>query len=316
MSTISSAPIGIFDSGIGGLTVARAVKKELPNEQIVYFGDIAHLPYGDKSTAAIQAYSIKITQLLLERGCKLILIACNSASAAGYELVKEYVGKRAKVLNVIDPVVDYLREHYRGKRIGLIGTKQTVNSGVYEQKVKALNQNITLQSLATPLLVPMIEEGFFNGEISRKIIHKYLSHPDLNNLEAIILGCTHYPLIKTAIQHYYGSGVEVIDSSEIVARSLNAYLKFNNLHSKKLTGADHFMVSDYTDSFESSTKQFFGQSIHLELIQLADEMPAITNYHFTDEVEDGRMIFDFTIRPGPSPTTNALKIMRLEGLPV
>ena len=124
MSAISSAPIGIFDSGIGGLTVASAVKKELPNEQIIYFGDIAHLPYGDKSTAAIQAYSIKITQLLLERGCKLILIACNSASAAGYELVKEYVGKKAKVLNVIDPVIDYLREHYAGNHQGICGMRR------------------------------------------------------------------------------------------------------------------------------------------------------------------------------------------------
>jgi glutamate racemase len=270
MAVISSAPIGIFDSGIGGLTVASAVKQELPNEQIIYFGDTAHLPYGDKSTAAIQAYSIKITQLLLNRACKLILIACNSASAAGYDLVKEYVGNKAKVLNVIDPVVDYLREHYPGKRVGLIGTKQTVNSQVYEHKVNALNQQITLQSLATPLLVPMIEEGFFNGDISQKIIEQYLGHPVLEHLDAIILGCTHYPLIKSAIQRYYGPAVEVIDSSEIVARALKAYLGYNNLYNRKVMGEDHFMVSDYTDSFEASTKQFFGQSIHLELVQLAN----------------------------------------------
>src|SRR5210317_1422930 len=128
MTWQASDPIGIFDSGIGGLTVAHSIKQQLPNEQIIYFGDTAHLPYGDKSTAAIQAYSIRITKMLLEKGCKLILIACNSASAAGYDLVREYVGKQAKVLNVIDPVVDYLREHYSEKTIGLIGTKQTVNS--------------------------------------------------------------------------------------------------------------------------------------------------------------------------------------------
>jgi glutamate racemase len=270
MSAISSAPIGIFDSGIGGLTVARAVKRELPAEQLIYFGDTAHLPYGDKSTAAIQAYSIKITQLLLEKGCKLILIACNSASAAGYDLVREYVGKQAKVLNVIDPVVDYLREHYSGKTIGLIGTKQTVNSQVYEQRVNALGQNITLQSLATPLLVPMIEEGFFSGEISDKIIQRYLSDPILQDLEAIILGCTHYPLIKSSIQDFCGQHVEVIDSSEIVAKALNAYLGYNNLHNRVNRKPDHFMVSDFTDSFESSTKQFFGQAIHLERTPLWD----------------------------------------------
>jgi glutamate racemase len=268
MSAVSSAPIGIFDSGIGGLTVARAVKTKLPNEQIIYFGDTAHLPYGDKSTAAIQAYSIKITQLLLEKGCKLILIACNSASAAGYELVKEYVGRKAKVLNVIDPVVDYLREHYPGKTVGLIGTKQTVNSGVYQKKVGALHQDINLKSLATPLLVPLIEEGICNGEIAEKVIGRYLNDPVLDDLKALILGCTHYPLIKPAIERYYGSVVEVIDSSEIVAQALHAYLGFNNLHNRKAIGADQFMVSDFTDSFEISTKHFFGESVQLELVQL------------------------------------------------
>ena len=270
MSAVSSAPIGIFDSGIGGLTVAQAVKRELPQEQLIYFGDTAHLPYGDKSTAAIQAYSIKITQLLLEKGCKLILIACNSASAAAYDLVKEYVGNKAKVLNVIDPVVDYLREHYPNSTVGLIGTKQTVNSGVYQEKVSALNQNINLPSLATPLLVPLIEEGFFQGDISEKIIEQYLSNPLLRDLQAIILGCTHYPLIKPTIQRYYGSNVEVIDSSEIVSRALNSYLGFNNLYNRGAVNPDYFMVSDFTDSFESSTKQFFGEAIHLELVQLTD----------------------------------------------
>jgi glutamate racemase len=110
MSISANQPIGVFDSGIGGMTVAHAVKQLLPNEQLIYFGDTAHLPYGDKSTAAIQAYSIKITEVLLQRNCKLILIACNSASAAAYELVREYVGSRARVFNVIDPVVDYVRK--------------------------------------------------------------------------------------------------------------------------------------------------------------------------------------------------------------
>jgi len=268
MSAISSAPIGIFDSGIGGLTVARAVKSQLPNERIIYFGDTAHLPYGDKSTAAIQAYSIKITQLLLEKGCKLILIACNSASAAGYDLVTEYVGKRAKVINVIDPVIDYLREHFAGKKVGLIGTKQTINSEVYKNKVESLQQGITLKSLATPLLVPMIEEGFINGEISGKIIDKYLGDPGLQQLEALILGCTHYPLIKSAISKYYQDSVEVIDSSEIVAKALDSYLGYNNLYNRSTSATDQFLVSDFTDSFEASTRMFFGTSIHLELCRI------------------------------------------------
>src|SRR5690606_34697499 len=150
MSKKASSPIGIFDSGIGGLTVARAVKDILPEEKIIYFGDTAHLPYGDKSTAAIQAYAVKIADVLLKANCKLILIACNSASTAAFELVKAYVASKAAVFNVIDPVVNYLREAHTGSKVWLIGTKQTVKSGVYHQKVDALGENIQLVSLATP----------------------------------------------------------------------------------------------------------------------------------------------------------------------
>jgi glutamate racemase len=126
-AALASRPIGMFDSGIGGLTVARAVAQRLPHERIVYFGDTAHLPYGDKSTAAIQAYAVKICDLLLRQHCKVILIACNSASAAAYELVREYVGSKARVLNVIDPIVAHVGQAYTGQSVGLIGTKQTVN---------------------------------------------------------------------------------------------------------------------------------------------------------------------------------------------
>ena len=242
----SSAPIGIFDSGIGGMTVASAVTRILPNENTIYFGDTAHLPYGDKSTAAIQAYAIKICNMLLQQNCKLILIACNSASAAAYELVREYVGSKAKVLNVIDPVVDYIKEHYDGKTIGLIGTKQTVSSNVYKKKVDALSKNIHLKSLATPLLAPMIEEGFFNNSISESIISSYLSDQTLASIEALILGCTHYPLIKKQINHFYNENVEILDTSEIVAHSLRAWLEQHYLVNEKGEGSRQFYVSDYT----------------------------------------------------------------------
>ena len=260
----SSAPIGIFDSGIGGMTVASAVTRLLPQENTIYFGDTAHLPYGDKSTAAIQAYSIKICNMLIQQNCKLILIACNSASAAAYELVKEYVGSKARVLNVIDPVVDYIKERYEGKTVGLIGTKQTVLSNVYKKKVDALDKNIHLRSLATPLLAPMIEEGFFDNNISESIIGSYLSDSSLSNIEALILGCTHYPLIKKQIQHFYGDQVEILDTSEIVANSLRALLEQHYLVNEKGEGKRQFYVSDYTLSFEQSTNIFFGKQIHLE----------------------------------------------------
>lgn len=260
----SSAPIGIFDSGIGGMTVASAVTKLLPKENTIYFGDTAHLPYGDKSTSAIQAYSIKICNMLLQQQCKLILIACNSASAAAFELVRDYVGSKAKVMNVIDPVIDYIKEHYEGKSIGLIGTKQTISTNVYKKKVDALNKNISLKSLATPLLAPMIEEGFYNNSISESIIEQYLSEPAIQNIEALILGCTHYPLIKEQISNFYKNSIEILDTSEIVANSLYAWMLENRLINENGTGERQFYVSDYTQSFEASTAHFFGKQIQLE----------------------------------------------------
>lgn len=261
---MNQQPIGIFDSGIGGLTVAQALVNALPHERLVYFGDTAHLPYGDKSTAAIQAYSVKICDLLLRQRCKVILIACNSASAAAYELVKEYVGSKAHVLNVIDPVVQYIGEAYPGKTIGLIGTKQTVNSNVYRKKVDAIDLSITLRSHATPLLAAMIEEGFFNDSISESVIHTYLSDPDLTGIEALILGCTHYPLIKKQIENYYKGEVDVLDASQIVARHVKNFLEEKHLASQELMGDHAFFVSDFTRSFEESTRIFFKRKVHLE----------------------------------------------------
>ncbi|TGE28056.1 glutamate racemase [Hymenobacter metallicola] len=265
-SDLSSRPIGVFDSGIGGLTVARAVNRVLPHEQLVYFGDTAHLPYGDKSTAAIQAYSVKICDLLLRQHCKVILIACNSASAAAYELVREYVGSKARVLNVIDPIVAHVGQAYADRTVGLIGTKQTVNSNVYKKKIDDLDAGVELRSLATPLLAPMVEEGFFNNTISENIISSYLAQPVLADIEALVLACTHYPLIQDQIKAYYKGDVAVLDASDVVASHVKQYLEENGLAVKaqKVPPRHQFYVSDFTRSFEESTRIFFGQEVHLE----------------------------------------------------
>ncbi len=263
-SLTKDQPVGIFDSGIGGLTVAYAIKQMMPNERLIYFGDTAHLPYGDKSEAAIQAYSIRIADVLLSKKCKVIVIACNSASSAAYELLKEYVRNSIEVINVIDPMVQMVIEKFPGRTVGLIGTKRTVQSGIYARKIEAAAKNITLHSLPAPLLVPMIEEGFFNNNISHEIIEKYLRDPLLGNIDALILGCTHYPLIKKEINEFYQGRVSVLDSSEVVARALYEHLKKNELLSEDPSGEDHFLVTDYTESFEASTKLFFHQAVHLE----------------------------------------------------
>ena len=270
----SDHPIGIFDSGIGGLTVARAVQEQLPNESIIYFGDTAHLPYGDKSTAAIQAYSVRIADFLIKKKCKVVLIACNSASSAAYDLVVEYVGKKTKVFDVINPTIDYIRENHSDDKIGLIGTKQTVSTGVYGKKIDDLKHNIQFVALPTPLLVPMIEEGIYADDISKSIIKKYLSDETLEDIDSLILGCTHYPIIKKQISSFYQSGnqnVEVIDSAETVAKALKSYLEYHQLSAKSKTSADEFYVSDFTKAFESTTRLFFGEQVHLERIPIWDE---------------------------------------------
>ena len=223
---MNNNPIGIFDSGVGGLTVAHAIKQILPTENIVYFGDTAHLPYGDKSAEAIKSYSKRITEFLLEHNSKVVLIACNTASASAFEyLKKEFAGKTI-LLDVIDPVVDHLKNRSINK-IGVIGTKRTINSGAYAEKLNKAMPSTTVVSLATPLLAPMIEEGFISDEVSAAIIKSYLSNEILSGIEALILGCTHYPIIKNQISEALNFNVEIIDSAQIVSVVLRDILKKN-----------------------------------------------------------------------------------------
>lgn len=263
MKHITTHPIGIFDSGIGGLTVAHAIVKQLPKENIIYFGDTAHLPYGDKSAATIQAYSVKIAHMLLQQQCKLILIACNSASTAAYELIKEYVGAKATVMNVIDPLIHHLRDHYVNKNIGLIATRQTVNSNVYKKKIDALDKNIRLTSHATNLLAAAIEE-FKNNQVIDSLLIEYLSDFREQKLDALVLACTHYPVIKQKIIAFFNQHVEIIDPSDIVAYAVKAKLESHHLLNPTGLGTKHFYVSDYTEAFASGTKIFFEEDLTLE----------------------------------------------------
>ncbi len=261
MSTRGS--IGIFDSGVGGLTVARAIKNLLPDEKLVYFGDTLHLPYGDKSPDSIVRYSMAISDFLVQKNCKVIVIACNSASASAYQPILEKFGNELPILNVIDPMVDFVLENFAGELIGVIGTKATVQSEVYQHK---LAEHTTCRALMTPLLVPIIEEGFTGSDISNKAINHYLSQSQLEGIKALILGCTHYPLLVNEIRSYYQGNTEVLDSSQIVARSLQKMLEENGLlNLDKNTDQDEFYVSDHTRAFEEITQLFFGEEIRLRL---------------------------------------------------
>ena len=264
----SSRPIGIFDSGIGGLTIAHAISQAMPRESIVYFGDTAHLPYGDKSPDSIKYYSIRIAQLLLDKQCKIIVIACNTASALAYETVKDFVGNKAIVVNVIDPLVNAVAANKGIHHVGVIGTKGTIKSNIYAQKLLAKNPKLQVSSLATPLLASMIEEGFFNNKISQTVINDYLSRPKLKRIEALLLACTHDPLIKDEISGYYKGQTLVCDSADVVANFTYKLLKSKKLLNPQKVSSHHFYVSDYTPSFERSTKYFFTKKIKLEEIAL------------------------------------------------
>ena len=177
----------------------------------------------------------------------------------------EFIGDKIPVLNVIDPVVDFVAEEKQLTCVGVIGTKATINSDLYAKKLKLARPGIEVKSLATPLLAPMIEEGFFSNTISKTVIHSYLSSPKLKNIDSLILACTHYPLIQAEIEEFYHEKVTIINSAAIVAQSVQKKLAELNLLSKVEAKKHQFFVSDYTSSFEKSTKLFFGEKIHLKL---------------------------------------------------
>jgi len=262
-------PIGIFDSGIGGLTVAKAIKNVLPNEQIIYFGDTKHLPYGDKSKETLVSYSLEITEFLLKQGVKAIVIACNSASAMAFEEVKE-LANNIPVYNVIDPIVDYVEKKGGATScIGLIATKATVNSNVYEDKILEKVNNIKTTSLATPLLVPMIEEGFYDDKISNAIIENYLCDDKLAGIDTLILGCTHYPLIENEINNFYNGKIDILNSANIVAEEVkNQLINSKLINENDKIEVDHFYVSDYTLSFEKTAKIIICKEISLEKVKI------------------------------------------------
>lgn len=261
--------IGIFDSGIGGLTVAQAIHKLLPQEQLIYIGDTAHMPYGDKSRELIQKYATDISEHLVEHhNCKALVIACNTASAAAYEKLRDTFKGRLPVINVIDPMVEYIIADSNIQHVGIIATKATVESGVYQEKLTRRKKELRYSILATPLLAPMIEEGFYNNKISSAVLHEYLSNPILENIDSLVLACTHYPLIKTQINDFYKSTIPLLDSAEVVAKKLKHILHKENLLSLKRTNKDQFYITDYSTHFTETAKLFYGEKVVLEKLVL------------------------------------------------
>lgn len=261
---MDNRPIGIFDSGIGGLTIAQELHRVLPNESMLYFGDTAHLPYGDKSPETIIGYSVAITEFLLKHNCKAILIACNSASSTAFDAVVSHAPSHVPVFNVIDPLVEYISKRFHAEKVGVIGTRATIGSHVFLNRTRAADPSIILVEKSTGLLASMIEEGFHNNEISQAVIQAYLEDSRFEGIKAIVPACTHYPLISNEIADYFKHQVEVIDAPGIIAQQVKQALETSGQLSDAEDPTLHFMVSDLTSSFQKSAAIFFGEKVKLE----------------------------------------------------
>ncbi|MBI5583996.1 MAG: glutamate racemase [Deltaproteobacteria bacterium] len=261
--------IGIFDSGIGGLTVVREVLKQLPRYRIVYFGDTARTPYGPKSPRTIIEYALEDTEFLLKQGAQIIVVACNSVSSVATAVLKERF--RVPIFEVIAPAVRTTLALTRRRRVGIIGTRATIDSGVYERSLKALDPEIQVFSHPCPLLVPLVEEGWLKRTETKQIVRKYLYPLKLKQIDTLVLGCTHYPLLKGIIQTKIGRRVRVIDSSQEVAAWVKTYLEENPTLAGSLSAAEgeggghRFFVSDLTPNSEAIARDFLGRPITLEM---------------------------------------------------
>jgi glutamate racemase len=257
----SSQPIGVFDSGLGGLTVAKELFAQLPAEDVIYFGDVGRYPYGPRSKEIITQFTRQDVNFLLEQQVKIIIAACNTASAVAVEEVQnEY---DIKILGVIEPGARAAVAATQKGSIGIIGTTGTINSNAYAKAIERLNSGVKVFSLACPLFVPLVEEGYLDREASHLIAQDYLS-PFLNNgVDTLVLGCTHYPLLKPVIRRVLGDGVKLIDSATETAREARDLLASGNLlRSGELVGTHKFYVSDIPDQFARTARHFLGREVN------------------------------------------------------
>lgn len=241
-------PIGVFDSGIGGLTVVSALRKLLPNESIYYLGDTARVPYGGKSPATVQRYSLEIASLLLEQNAKTIVVACNTASALALPVLRENLP--VTVTGVIAPGAKAATDATRNGHIGVIGTRATIKSGAYERALCELNGDVRASPRACPLLVPLIEEGWLESKITDEVLMKYLQPLVNDGIDTLVLGCTHYPLLRAAIARLLGESVTLVDSAENCAAAVKRLLAREDIEApRNHVGALQVALTDPPDSF-------------------------------------------------------------------
>jgi glutamate racemase len=253
-------PIGIFDSGIGGLTVVKQLTKLLPNENYIYFGDTARVPYGTRSNRLIKQYAFEDTAFLQQFNIKLLVVACNSVSAVAVDLLESAVD--IPLTGVIMPGVEAAIQKTKNLKIGVIGTTATVASGAYEQRIKAINPDITVFGQACPMLVHLVEEGWVNEEITRLTIIKYLKPLLEKSIDTIILGCTHFPVVSDLIKEVVGPSITLIDSGKETAKKVKQILDKSGLNKNDPSAGEfNFYVSDIPDKFDEVGTLFLGRPV-------------------------------------------------------
>jgi glutamate racemase len=260
--------IGVFDSGVGGLTVAREIIRQLPGENIIYFGDTARVPYGIKSPQTVIRFSIENILFLLKHDVKLICVACNTASSFALPVIRNNF--RVPIIGVITPGAREAVYASQNKRIGVIGTKGTISSRTYETEIKQFDRKVKVTAVACPLFVPFVEEGWLSGEVVLSVARQYLKPLKDAHVDTVILGCTHYPLLKPVIQEVLGKQIILIDSAKQVAFEIKKILASEDLlnHGKSgpgkpacRTGRHKFYVSDNPEWFSSLAKRFMGKKL-------------------------------------------------------
>ena len=262
----SNLPIGIFDSGVGGLTVYRALHERLPSEHFVYLGDTARVPYGTKSLSTVERYAIENAKFLEAHGIKLLVVACNTASALALPAIRDAV--RVRVIGVIDPGARAATSIAAGKKIGIIATEATVQSGAYANAIARIDPLLEVIERACPLFVPLAEEGWAETEVARAVAEQYLADLRSKDIGALVLGCTHYPILRDLIGEVIGTEVPLIDSGDAAAREVQTLLESSDFASVKperdilerqlCDDLDHFYVTDAAERFAKVAERFLG----------------------------------------------------------
>jgi len=264
-------PIGVFDSGIGGLTVARELLRQLPGERLIYLGDTARTPYGNKSPQTLVRFALETGTFLARKGVKLLVVACNSSSAYSLPALRRHLD--IPVVGVIEAGARAAVEGHRGRRIGVIGTRATVRSGAYLAAIRALRSDARVVARACPLFVPIVEEGWAGHALAEQVAREYLLPLKREGVGSVVLGCTHYPLLKPVLARVLGKGIALVDSAREMGREVKTLLRTRGLSSPRASVdfAEHrFYVTDPPEQFADQTARFLGRKPRVQAVRLSE----------------------------------------------